>query len=69
MDTVAINRTRSRIRKVAVPDFVSILGQHDPLDLAIALGIEEAKLDLCRIRREQSKVDAQAVPRGAERVG
>jgi hypothetical protein len=69
MDAVAIDRARPSIRQVAMPDFVSILGQHNPLYFALAGGIEEAEFDLCSIRREQSEVDAQAVPRGAERVG
>ena len=69
MDAVTVNRARSRIRQIAVPDLVGVLRQHDPLDFALAGGVEEAELDICRMRRKQGEIDAQTIPRGAERVG
>jgi hypothetical protein len=69
MDAVAVGRAWPRIGEVAVPDLVGIFGQIDALDLALAAGVEQAELDLGRVRREQGEVDAQAVPGGAERVG
>ncbi len=69
MDAVTVDRARSRIRQIAVPDLVGVLRQHDALDLALAGGVEQAELDFCRMRREQGEIDAQAIPRGAERMG
>jgi len=58
VDAEAVDRAGAGIGQVAVPYLIGIFGQHDALDLAFAPAIEEAKLDLCRIRREQSKVNA-----------
>ena len=69
MNAIAVDRARPRIGKVAVPDFVGVFRQHDALDLAFAGGIEQAKLDLCRVGREQCEIDAQPVPGRTERVG
>ncbi len=66
---IAVDRAGPRIRQVAVPDLVGVFGQGDPLDLAVAPGIEQAELDLGRMRREQGEVDAEPVPCRTERVG
>jgi hypothetical protein len=66
---IAIDRARSRIGQVAVPDLVGVLGQRDPLDLRLAVGVEQAELDLGGMGREQGEVDAKSVPRRAEGIG
>jgi len=49
-----------------VPDLVGIFGQFDALDLPLALGIEQAQLDLAGVRREQGEIGALAIPGGAQ---
>ena len=69
MHAVAVDRAGARVRQVAVPDFVGVLGQADAFDLALAAGVEQAELDLGRVGGEQGEVDPQPVPRGAKRIG
>ena len=69
VDAIAINRAWPRIWKVAVPHLVGVLGELDPFELAAACVVEQAKLDLCRVGGEQRKIDAEAIPRRAARVG
>ena len=69
MDAIAVDGSRPRIRQVAVPDLVGVFGQGYPLDLTIAPGVEQAELDLGRVRGKQGEVDAEPVPCRAERVG
>jgi len=65
VDAIAVDLPRVRVRQVAVPDLVGVLGQLDALDFGLALVVEQAQLDLCRVRREDGEVDAKAVPGGA----
>jgi hypothetical protein len=65
---IRVYRPRPRIRKIAVPDFVGVLGQRDALELTLAARIEQAQLDFRRIGGEQREVDAKAVPRCPQRV-
>ena len=48
--------------------FVGELGQADALDLAAAVGVEEAELHRLGIGREQGEVDAVSVPGRAQRL-
>jgi hypothetical protein len=51
-----------------MPDLVGLLAQLDPLDLAPALGIEQAQLHALGLLREEREVHALAVPGRAERI-
>ena len=53
---------RGDVVEIAVPDVLGALGQFDPLELAAALAVEQAQLDLFRIGREQREVGAPSVP-------
>ena len=69
VDAIAVELARADVGQVAVPDLVGVLGQHDPLQLALAAGIEQAELDLLGIGAEQGEVDAPAIEGGAQRIG
>ncbi len=62
MDAVAVELPGRDVVEIAVPDVLGALRQLDALQLAAPLGVEQAELDLFRIRREQGKVSAAAVP-------
>jgi len=67
VDPVAVDRAGAGIRQVTVPDLVGVFGELDPLDLLLALVVEQAELDLGGVGREQGEVDArpsQVAPRG-----
>src|SRR5262249_31989820 len=49
------------------PDLVGEFGQLDALELALAVDVEQAELDLAGMGGEQREIDADAVPGGAER--
>jgi hypothetical protein len=68
VDAIAVERAGPDVGQVAVPDLVGELGQRDPLELLLAAGVEEADLDLRRVRREEREVDALAVPRRSARI-
>ena len=68
VDAVAVELAGPRVRQVAVPDLVGVLGQHDPLELALAAGIEQAELDLLGVGAEQGEVDAPAIEGGAQGI-
>ena len=63
----AVELARTQVGEVAVPDLVGELGQRDPLDLAPALGVEQAELDAAGVGGEDRDVHARSVPGGAER--
>src|SRR5579885_2572073 len=67
MHAVAVDRAGARVRQVAVPHFVGVLGHLDALELLPALVVEQAQLHLGRVGGEEGEVDAQPVPRGAKR--
>ena len=67
MNAVGIDRARTTGRQVAVPDFVSIFRQLNPLELGFTVLVEQAELDLGGMGREEREVDAEPVPGGAER--
>ena len=62
VDAIAIELPGRDVVEIAVPDVLVALGQFDPLEFAAALAVEQAKLDLLRIGREQRKVGAPSVP-------
>ena len=62
---IAVQRRRTDAGHVAVPDLVGVLGQLDPLQLAVARRVEQADLDLGGVGGEQAEVDPLAVPGGA----
>ena len=66
---VAVDRAGPRVGQIAVPDLVGVFGQLDALELALAVVVEQAELDLGRVGREQREIDAEPVPGGAERKG
>ena len=65
---VAVELARRDVGQIAVPDIVGALRQRDALELARALAVEQAELDLRRIGGEQREVGAAAVPGRAERM-
>jgi hypothetical protein len=70
MDAVAVELVRPGIRQKPVPDHVGLLRQRNPsaLDLRVR-GVEEAKLDLGGMRREQREIDADSGPGSSEGIG
>src|SRR3981081_2985699 len=62
VNAIAIELSGRNVVQIAVPDIFGALGQFDAFELAAALTVEQAKLDLLRIGREQRKVGAPAVP-------
>jgi hypothetical protein len=66
--TVAIERAGTDSRQIAVPDLVGIFGKRDPVDLAPALGVEQAKLDPLGMGGEDREIGARAVPPRAQRA-
>ena len=56
MHAIAVDRAGARVRKVAVPDFVGVLGQADAFDLPLDAGVEQAELDLGRVGGEQGEI-------------
>src|SRR5205823_4508558 len=41
VDAVAVQLLRSSVRQIAVPDLIGLLGQYNPLRLAVGVGIKE----------------------------
>ena len=69
VDAIAVGHAGARLRQVAVPDVLGALAQHDALQLAAAVVVEQAELDLLGVLGEQREVDAFAIPGRAARVG
>src|SRR5206468_4275992 len=69
VDAIAIELPGRDVVEIAVPDILAALGQFDPLELAAALAVEQAKLDFFRIGREQRKVGTPSVPACTEAGG
>ena len=65
---IAVELARHDVAEIAMPDVLAALRQRDPLELAPALAVEQAKLDLLRIGGEQREVGAAPVPSGAQRM-
>src|SRR6185312_597024 len=70
MNAVAVELVRSDIGQKPVPDHVGLLRQRNPtaLDLRVRR-VEEAKLNLGGVRREQREIDADSCPGSSEGVG
>ncbi|MNO64513.1 hypothetical protein D3C76_552410 [compost metagenome] len=63
MHSIAIQRSRPGVGKVAMPDLVGEFRQGDALDFFLAIGVEQAQFDLRGIGGKNCEVDARAVPR------
>ena len=69
VDAITVELARPDIRHIAVPVHVRLLGQRNPLALDRCLGtIEEAEVHTGRVLGEDREVDAEPVPRRAERI-
>jgi hypothetical protein len=66
---IAITLHRHHVAHIAVPDVFGALRQRDTFQLAPALVIEQAELDLGGLRREQREIGAAAIPGGPQRIG
>ena len=69
VDPVAVELPRAHVRQVAVPDLVGELRQRHPCRLGLAVRVEQAELDLLRVRRKQREIGPGAIPGGAQRIG
>src|SRR6267154_2792161 len=56
VDAVAVELSRRDVVKIAVPDVLGTLRQFEALELAAALAVEQAKLDLFRVGGEQREI-------------
>src|SRR5262249_22641980 len=59
---IAIELAGRHVVEVTVPDILRALRQFDAFELAATLVVEQAKLDLLRMRREQREIGTAAVP-------
>jgi hypothetical protein len=62
MDAVGVDGAGAGRGQIAVPDFIGVFRQFDPLDLGFAIVVEQAKLDLAGVRRAPSP--SQVAPSG-----
>ena len=69
MDAVPVGIARSQTFYIPVPDFIGVLGQHEPLDFPRALRVEDAQFDGRGMGGKQGKVDAAPVQIHAARIG
>jgi hypothetical protein len=69
VDAIAVILAGSDVGDIAVPDLVGIFRQLDAQQLALAVAVEEADLDLRRIGGEEREIDPLAVPARAEGKG
>ena len=68
VDPVTVALSGNDIVEIAVPDILGAFGQRDAFDLAAALSVEQAQLDLLRMGGEQREVGAPAIPGRAETI-
>ena len=68
IDAIAVAQAGPRVGDVAVPDLIGVLGKREPVQLAPAALVEQAELDLFRVRGKEGEVNAFAVPGRAERT-
>jgi hypothetical protein len=54
---------------MAVPHLIGARGERQARQLTLAPAIEQAELDLLRVRRKQGEVDALRIARRTERFG
>src|SRR6201999_555115 len=66
VDAIAVELSGRDVVEVAVPDVLGPLRHFDALELAAALAVEQAQLNLLGIGREQREVSPASVPAGAE---
>jgi hypothetical protein len=65
---VGVDRARAEVAEVTVPDLVGVLEELDPLELPLALVVEEAELDAGRVGGKEREVHPEPVPGGAKGV-
>src|SRR5687768_8384032 len=68
VDAIAIELPGHGLVAIHVPDVFGALRQGNALQLAPALAVEQAQLDLFGISREQREIHAAAVPCRTERM-
>ncbi|MFT3847446.1 MAG: hypothetical protein QM739_01850 [Propionivibrio sp.] len=68
MHPVAVKQAVPFARQVAMPDEIGLLRHGDAFDLASAVQVEQAELDLGRVLGEEREIDALSVPRRAKRI-
>src|SRR4051812_36151965 len=69
MHAVAVELAGRDVVEIGVPDILGALRQLDTLELAAALHVEQAQLDLLRVGGEQREIGAASVPASAEACG
>src|SRR5260221_12317520 len=62
VNAIAVKLARRNVVEIAVPDVLAALRQFDAFELAAALAVEQAQLDLFGVGRKQRKVGAPAIP-------
>ena len=65
---IAIELPRPHVRQVTVPYLVRVFRQSDPCDFPLAVAVEQTKLDLFGMGREQREVRARTIPCRAHRT-
>ena len=68
VNPVTVELSRRDIIEVAVPDILGAFWQCDALDLAAAMAVEQAKLDLFGVCRKQREIASAPVPCGSQRM-
>ena len=64
-----VERAGADAGDVTVKNFVGVLGELEPVDLASVGRIEDADVDARRMSGEDREIGAVGVGRGAERIG
>ena len=67
MHAISIDRSGPHTRKIAVPDFVGVFRKLEPLEFALAVGVEKAKLHLVACAENRAKFTprpSQVAPSG-----
>ena len=62
VNPIAVEGAWADIRQVSVKDSIGVFGERDPLDLGLAIGIEQTNFDLGRVSRKDREVRALSVP-------
>src|SRR5207245_10352185 len=68
VNPVTLELSRRDIIDVAVPDILGAFWQCDALNLAAAMAVEQAKLDLFGVCRKQRETASAPVPCGSQRM-
>jgi hypothetical protein len=68
VDPIAVKLARTDIGQIDMPDLVGVFGQDDAVGFALAVGVEQAQLDLFGMGRKQREIDPEAIPGGPQRM-